>query len=233
MVAEEALQVSTTCRYRSQTKCMVETLHVHCACAHDNARTHQLLICRARSIPGATIGPAVQTISLAAQSLISDVELTVFPGAFTANAGATAGMLLMQTLGLGNYNVFGSVVTTCSITPGLMTGPSGEMVHAVKVRKFVPNPTSQELQCTAVVWKCGMTVQPLLHLSMTPKARRHTSGCCSCHARAAAAIWRLSWGRVATKPVASLHMCSQRLSVHRSSTPVWTGATCCRRCLTG
>ena len=51
-----------------------------------------------------------------------------------ADAGAAAGMLLLQTLGLGNYNVFGSVVTTCSIAPAWMTGPSGEMVHDVKAR---------------------------------------------------------------------------------------------------
>ena len=70
---------------------------------------------------------------------MSDVELTVFPAVFTANAAAAAGMLLLQTLvGVGNYNVFGSVVTTCSITPGPMTGPSGELVHAVKVRGCCP-----------------------------------------------------------------------------------------------
>ena len=91
------------------------------------------------SIPGATIGPATQTISLAAQSLVSDVELTVFPAVFTSNAGAAAGMLLLQTLGIGNYNIFGSVVTTCSITPAWMTGPSGEMVHDVKARALAAN----------------------------------------------------------------------------------------------
>ncbi len=32
------------------------------------------------SIPGADIGPAYQTISLASGSLVSEVELTVFPG---------------------------------------------------------------------------------------------------------------------------------------------------------
>ena len=95
-------------------------------------------ICRSRSIPGATIGPATQTISLAARSLVSDVELTVFPAVFTASAGAAAGMLLAQTLGLGNYSVFGSVVTTCSIMPAPMTGPAGEMVHDVKARSKLP-----------------------------------------------------------------------------------------------
>jgi len=93
----------------------------------------QTRCCRPRSIPGATVGPATQTISLAARTLVSDVELTVFPAVFSASAGAAAGMLLAQTLGLGNYSIFGSVVTTCSIAPALMIGPSGEMVHDVKV----------------------------------------------------------------------------------------------------
>ena len=93
---------------------------------------------RFRSIPGATIGPATQTISTAARSLVSDVELTVFPAVFTANAGAAVGMLMLQTLGIGNYSVFGSVVTTCSVAPAQMTGPSGEMVHDVKARCTCP-----------------------------------------------------------------------------------------------
>ena len=68
------------------------------------------------------------------------MELTVFPAVFTANAGAAAGMLLLQTLGLGNYDVFGSVVTTCSIAPAWITGPSGEMVHDVKARALALRP---------------------------------------------------------------------------------------------
>jgi len=75
---------------------------------------------------------------MAARTLVSDVELTVFPAVFTASAGAAAGMLLAQTLGLGNYSVFGSVVTTCCIAPALMIGPSGEMVHDVKARDCCP-----------------------------------------------------------------------------------------------
>ena len=68
---------------------------------------------------------------------MSDVELTVFPAVFTANAGAAVGMLMLQTLGIGSYTVFGSVMTTCSIAPALMTGPSGETVHDVKVRTYI------------------------------------------------------------------------------------------------
>ncbi len=85
---------------------------------------------------------------------MSDVELTVFPAVFTANAGAAVGMLLLQTLGVGNYNVFGSVVTTCSITPGQLSGPSGEMVHAVKVRNGTACPVRTEKGYYACDTRC-------------------------------------------------------------------------------
>ena len=69
---------------------------------------------------------------------------------FTADAGAAVGMLLLQTLGVGNYNVFGSVVTTCSIAPGQMSGPSGETVARSEGAPYVPGLSGQrqEITCT-------------------------------------------------------------------------------------